>query len=475
VVTQAPKRISVLAALAFTLSCIGLIVFVWTQFGGAIPFSAEGYRVSAQFHEAGQLVPGADVRVSGVTVGNVSSISNQGVNSIVTMDIRPQYAPLPVATRAILREKTLLGEGYVEFSAASRAGPMFHDGARIPTSHVAPTQSLDQVLGSFNKPTQRNLEALLNGTAQSLAGQGENLNNALGNLDPTATELTAMLGVLNEQQGNVRQVISNGATVLTTLGDRSSELRTLITAGSQVFASTAARNTALAATVDALPPFLGRLQTTLRTLNTTLGLAKPSLDALQPVTPLLTPALKSLIELSGPAVKLLHEAPSLIDASDRALPAIGRFSKAFKPAIDALLPAARELAPTISFVAEYRAELTTAMADLAASLEATSSAHTPSGSANYLRAVSMITNESVYGQSVREPTNRNSAYFSPGELVNVGKGGLLSANCSNTSNQAQVPILGQNVQCRRQPGFEWGNGVAAGYYPRITRAALPKK
>ena len=40
---------------------------------------------------------------------------------------------------------------------------------------------------------------------------------------------------------------------------------------------------ALPATVDALPPFLTRLRTTLHTLNATLTLAKPSLDALAPV------------------------------------------------------------------------------------------------------------------------------------------------------------------------------------------------
>ena len=56
-----------------------------------------------------------------------------------------------------------------------------------------------------------------------------------------------------------------------------------------MLASTAARNAALSATVDALPPFLARLRSTLRVLDGTLGLAKPSLDALEPVAPLLTP------------------------------------------------------------------------------------------------------------------------------------------------------------------------------------------
>jgi phospholipid/cholesterol/gamma-HCH transport system substrate-binding protein len=283
-----------------------------------------------------------------------------------------------------------------------------------------------------------------------------------------------MVGVLNQQQPSVRGVIANGATVLTTLGDRSAALRTLITAGEQVLSSTAARNAALTATVDALPPFLTNLRTTMLTLGGTLGYAKPSLDALRPVAPLLGQALHDLIRLSGPAVKLLHAAPGLIAAADRALPAVQRFTTAFRPAVDALLPAVRELAPTITFVAAYRQELVTAMADLAATLEASAPANTPSGSASYIRAISMIGNESFYGQSVREPSNRNNAYFSPGELAKVGSGGLQSASCANTGNSAQVALGGGNVPCRVQPGFNWGHGILPGYFPRLTRAPLPK-
>lgn len=473
-VTQAPRRSAVFAALAFTLSCIGLIVFVWTQFGGTIPFAPEGYRVSALFRETGLLVPGADVRISGVNVGKVAAISNRGVSSFVTMDIDPQFAPLPADTRAILRVKTLLGEGYIALSAGDRHRRSFRDGAMIPNAQIGQTQSLDQVLGAFNTPTQHDFEAFLTGSSTALAGQGGSLSAAIGNLNPALTELTAMVGVLNGQQSAVRGVIANGATVLTTLGDRTAALRTLITAGEQVLSSTAARNAALTATVDALPPFLTTLRTTMRTLGGTLGVAKPSLDALKPVAPLLTPALHDLIRLSGPAVKLLHAAPGLIRSADRALPAVQRFTTAFRPAVDALLPAARELAPVITFVATYRQELVTAMADLAATLEASAPANTPTGRASYIRAISMIGNESPYGQSVREPNNRNNAYFSPGELAQVASGGLQSANCSNTSNPAQVLSLGANVPCRVQPGVKWGNGILPGYFPRLTRAPLPR-
>jgi phospholipid/cholesterol/gamma-HCH transport system substrate-binding protein len=475
-VTQAPKKSAVFAALAFTLSCIGLMIFVWTQFGGTIPFGAQGYRIHALFKETGLLVPNADVRIAGVNVGKVSSVQARGVNSYVTMDIDHQYAPVPVETRAILRQKTLLGEAYVELSAGNGAGPKFSDGGTIPSTHVEDTQQLDQVLSSFDKPTQRDLQELLNGSYTSLAGRGQDLNDAIGNLDPTFTELAALVGVLNEQQANVRGVIRNSATVLGTLGSRSADLQSLVNAGEQVLSTTAARNSELTATVNAMPPFLASLQTTLGTLQGTLRIAKPTLDALRPVTPLLRPALSELVALSGPAITLLHEAPSLLDAADAALPSITRFTTAFKPALDAILPAARELAPLISFIGVYNRELVAAMANLAGDLEAQSSANTPSGSAKYLRAVLGISPDSIYGQTIREPTNRNNTYFAPGELANIGRGGLLSANCNNTRNPAQVPLLLlMNVPCRVQPPFTWGHGIHSSYFPHLTRAPLPKK
>jgi virulence factor Mce-like protein len=476
-VTQAPKRSAVLAALAFTLSCVGLIIFVWTQFGGTIPFSAKGYRVHALFKETGLLVPNADVRVSGVNVGKVATVQASGLNSYVTMDIEPQFAPIPVDTRAILRQKTLLGEAYVELSTGNRRGPKLRDEGTLPHSQIENTQALDQVLGSFDRPTQLNLQALLNGTAEALAGQGQALNDAIGNLDPAVTEFGAVVGELNQQQGNLRQLINSGATVLTTIGQRSHDLQSLIRAGDQVLGATAARDRALVATVDALPPFLAQLRPTLVKLGGTLQIAGPSLAALRPVAPLLTPALSELIQLSGPAVTLLHEAPSLLSAADRALPAMRRFTLAFKPAVDAILPAARELAPIISFVGAYHRELIGAMANLSADLQAQASANTtssalgiPAGTAKYLRAISMLGRESVYGQSTREPTTRQNTYYAPGELYNLIKGGLLAATCNNTSNASQVPLSLGNVPCRLQPPYHWGHGILSAYYPHVRRA-----
>jgi phospholipid/cholesterol/gamma-HCH transport system substrate-binding protein len=475
-VTQAPRRSAVLVAIAFTLSCLGLIVFVWTQFGGTIPFAPQGYQVRAVFPETGLLVSGADVRISGVNIGRVTGVSRRGVSSLVTMDIQQGYSPIPADTRAILRQKTLLGEAFIELTPGSRRARTLPDGGMLPASQVARTTQLDQILGSFGKPTQQDLSEFLSGSAASLAGQAENLSSALGNLDPAVTELRAVVLALNGDRGNLASLLHNGATVVHTLGQRSADLEGLINSGEQVFSATAQRNRALSATVDRLPPFLARLRVTLNAIGHTLDLASPSVSSLQSSAPLLRPALSDVISLSGPALTLLHQAPRLISDALVALPAVARFNDAFHPTLDALLPAVRQITPVIRFIGLYRKELVTAMANLAASLEAQASAHTNGypdapGSASYLRSLAIVGNETPFGQSVREPTSRVNPYFSPGELTNLARGGLQAATCANTGNPSQSHLPFGNVPCRVQPGFAWNRLVR--YYPHLAAGSRP--
>jgi phospholipid/cholesterol/gamma-HCH transport system substrate-binding protein len=479
-VTQAPKRSAIAVAVAFALSCVGLIIFVWTQFGGTIPLAPQGYRIKALFSETGLLVPGADVRIAGVDIGRVADVQARGTNSLVTMDIEQQYAPIPRDTRAVLRQKTLLGEAYVMLSTGNRSGPKLADEGTIPNSQVQPSQQLDQVLNSFDTATQHNLQSLLLGFGDALKGRGQYLNDSFGNFDPAVGELSAVVDILNQQQGDLRSLIRGGSSVLGTLASRRADLQSLITAGNSVMSATAQRNAQLTATVNALSPFLTQLRSTLGTLNTSLGFARPSLDALTPVAPLLTPALRGLVSLSGPALQLLASAPAVLRQALVTLPAIRRFTLAFRPGVHALLGAAEQLAPVISLVAEYRQELLAGMANLAAVLEATAPANTPAGAvpanlpagvAHYIRALITLGSDSVYGQTKRSPGERSNAYYAPGGLAGIGQGGMLSSSCSNTGNPAQFPVAVANVPCRLQPGYPYGHGIPKAYYPRVRRAA----
>jgi hypothetical protein len=259
--------------------------------------------------------------------------------------------------------------------------------------------------------------------------------------------------------------------VLGTLGQRSGDLQTLVRAGDQLLATTAARNHELTATVDALPPFLSQLRTTLPALARSLALSKPSLDALEPVAPEVAPTLSNLITLSGPTLALLHQAPGLISEAVAALPAIRDLSDALGPAFDVLTPAARQISPVVTFMGLYRREIVSAIANIAAATQASEPVAGLAKSVHYMRGMTAIGNESVFGQYVREPSNRNNTYFATGELARLAQG-LRSATCANLGNRSQLPARG-NVPCRIQPPFSW-QGVLR-YFPHLTQAPLPRR
>ena len=123
-IKQAPSLGRILTMVAFALSCFGILVFLWLSFGGSVPLKPKGYRVNVAFPEATQLAKEAEVRISGVKVGRVKTTDpnkQTGLTDTV-LEIDARYAPLPKDTRAILRQKTLLGETYVELSPGG-AGP----------------------------------------------------------------------------------------------------------------------------------------------------------------------------------------------------------------------------------------------------------------------------------------------------------------------------------------------------------------
>ena len=66
---QAPTLGRILIMATFTLSCFGLLLYLWSAFGGPVPLKPRGYQFKASFDEATQLAQEADVRISGVTVG----------------------------------------------------------------------------------------------------------------------------------------------------------------------------------------------------------------------------------------------------------------------------------------------------------------------------------------------------------------------------------------------------------------------
>src|SRR6185295_4112108 len=106
---RAPTLGQIAVAVAFAFSCFALLLFLWSTFGGPIPFKPEGYRITVPVDESAQLAVESDVRISNVSVGKVKKIqlADEGPNKDLaeaTIEIDDQYAPIPANTRAILRQ-----------------------------------------------------------------------------------------------------------------------------------------------------------------------------------------------------------------------------------------------------------------------------------------------------------------------------------------------------------------------------------
>ena len=73
-IKQAPRPLQIVAMVAFVMSCVGVLLYLWLSFGGVIPLKSQGYQFKVRFQEATQLAEQADVRISGVPVGKVVKI-----------------------------------------------------------------------------------------------------------------------------------------------------------------------------------------------------------------------------------------------------------------------------------------------------------------------------------------------------------------------------------------------------------------
>ncbi len=110
---QAPSIGQLVTIAGFALACFGLLLFVWSAFGGPTPLAATGYKLKMPMTQIDRLAEQSQVKISGVEVGRVSGIElgkdDQKDLAIVTLEIEPEYAPVPKDTRAILRAKSLIG------------------------------------------------------------------------------------------------------------------------------------------------------------------------------------------------------------------------------------------------------------------------------------------------------------------------------------------------------------------------------
>jgi phospholipid/cholesterol/gamma-HCH transport system substrate-binding protein len=172
-----------------------------------------GYDVAADFKDSGGIFVNAEVTYRGVAVGRVSdmTLTDDGVR--VTLTIDPGAKPIPAEARAVVANRSAVGEQYVDLRPDSDKGPFLKDGSVIPqnrTSIPIPVEQLmldvDQLVGSLDTD---NLRTVVDELGKAFAGSGDDLTRLIDNGDLLLTRAEQSLP-------QTLQLITDGQTVLDT-------------------------------------------------------------------------------------------------------------------------------------------------------------------------------------------------------------------------------------------------------------------
>ncbi len=477
---RAPSGVQIGVAVAFAFSCFGLLLFLWNAFGGPVPFGPEGYKVRVPVNEAAQLAVESDVRISNVSVGRVKKIEleDEGENrdlAIATLEIQEPYAPIPEDTRAILRQKTLLGETYVELTQGDKDGPSLEEDGTLPRAQVSEAVQLDEIFRTFDEPTRLALQSWMQNAALALDGRGADLNAAIGNLEPFAEEANNLLRTLETQDQATSQFVKNTGEVFGALSERQGQLQGLIRNSGTVFNTTAQRNEDLRETFRVLPTFLDESRLTLARLESFSRNANPLITQLRPSGRELSGTLKQVAKVSPDFKGFFIGIRRIARSAKTGLPALQKILRTdLPPVLGQFSPWLQQVTPIIETAGRYRRELTSFLGNVTGATQASAaSPETSNQPAKYLRVSNPLSPEAIAIWNNRLESNRNAPYAVPGWMDQL-QGGLPSfetRQCAGGANGVLNPATPASPNFIPRANTELGSSPQD-LFDRIQRFAL---
>lgn len=237
--------------------------------------------LTVDFSRTVSLYPGSTVRILGVTVGTVDSVTPRGTKVRVKLSWDARY-PVPEDVHAIIVSPAIVGDRFVQLTPAYEGGAKLADGAYLDQARTEVPVELDETYAALDQlatalgPDGANrdgaLARLVSNGARNLDGQGAALNEsitALSELSSTfADNKDEFFDAITKLAGFVQMLDANDAAVR--------EFNTSLSAVSQVLAGerddlTAALSS-LAGSLGEVERYVAQNRTSLK--GTVKGLSK---------------------------------------------------------------------------------------------------------------------------------------------------------------------------------------------------------
>lgn len=205
-------RATLIKFATFAVVMAVLTAFLFFIFGQYRTGATTGY--SAVFNDVSRLKPGESVRVAGIRVGTVDSVSLRPDKKVVVKFDADRNVVLTEGSRAAVRYLNLVGDRYLELLDGPGSPKRLPAGGQIPVSRTAPALDLDLLLGGLKPVTQglnaHDVNALTAGLLQVFQGQG-------GTIESLFTKTTSFSNALADNDQTVQQLIDNLNTVIGTI------------------------------------------------------------------------------------------------------------------------------------------------------------------------------------------------------------------------------------------------------------------
>ncbi|MGB3369545.1 MAG: MCE family protein [Rhodococcus sp. (in: high G+C Gram-positive bacteria)] len=208
-----------LAAAGLVLGLVAIVAIALTMFGGGF---TETVPVTVTSDRAGLVMdPQAKVKLRGVEVGRVASITHEGSEAQIHLDLDPAMLPMIPANAAVdIKSTTVFGSKYVNFLVpADPSAQRIEAGAIIPAESVTVEfntlfQHLSEVL---QKLEPEKLNATLGAVSSALRGRGNELGELLEDTD-------AYLATMNPSLPALQRDLSAAAIVTNVYADSTPDL-----------------------------------------------------------------------------------------------------------------------------------------------------------------------------------------------------------------------------------------------------------
>ena len=297
---------------------LATIALALVLFGG----EEDPYEVTAEFRNASQLVGDEIVVIGGVTVGSVTGIELSDDNRArVTFTVSGEFAPLARGTVATVRSTSLAGLANrrleLTLPGAGEAGGEISDGGTLSESETVSEVDLDQVFNTLNPRTVADLKRVIKGLDDAGKGLAPQSNRGIRYLNPLLSTSREVLAQLNTDREAVRRLLVDGSELSGALAERRDELEDLVANLSTATGAIGRQRAALTSSVEKLPDFMRRANTTFVNLRAAADDLEPLLVATDPVAERLGPFFSEFRAAAAGAVPTLRDLDEVIRRGGR--------------------------------------------------------------------------------------------------------------------------------------------------------------